>query len=1731
MQELELAAANGGDPLAAALATYNLAMCYESGLGVDADAEKMLDMLQVAALGGVPQAAALFVRLSSAFQQSVLPSPEMGDVAYHAEVALQGVFGEKYFSTRIRQYEKSLQRAVLRSPFDIYSGDSTIEQQVGFGQLERVRATVKSHVADFSELRVVHTCPEYQGFGSSLLHYAARLGHMPLLKMFLEEGLDVNICTTDGRTPLASACMGGQTHIVEFLLQNGAAPSRMGPQNISPLHWLIMFEEEEQSKVFTVLRDHGAGMNEAIRGDRPYLPEHTITLFGVPLFTAIATRNYNLCKIFLDAGAKYEGFRKEAVTPLNVAVFCHIPELTRLLLRYLRGRKQKLSPLFDLGLLPSTWLQLLHGGAARQALEETLEIVLAAGYDINAEDGDGWTPLAHAIHLYIGSISSNDLLEVLVNKGAVLTFNQQDPIVKLIGGIPRQKQKDLTRFLLEKDVIKTTLHGDSLLHTAALLGYPEIMEAVLDIGVDVDQPLLQEDTVFKPLYCAVMLKGNGAAVRLLVERGADINATSTIASESYTALALASMLPIADGEVIDILIEHGVELEMVHGHTRMTIVHIAAQQSSRVDGRHILFHLLRHERVSQLCNCLTEDGFTPLQFAAFEGNLEAIDALIDAGGDLDVDNAFSALRIVQEMGRRPVDKVDEDEIYLHRLKAEKILGILLDKQDLGHGLTPLHIAASLGNYRRVVELVEAGADVWAGNATGKTAVWSVQDALATIPDREDNPNPDHRKATVSVIESLKKIGDYLQNSMVKAVNNLLSEELRTGLDYWDYPERALVERMTLVDIKTRDLGQGHPETLKDIARLARTYAHQDMWEEAEKWQEIVIARRKEQSSEDHPELLDAQTEILGTWIQLGKLDEAERLAHHLADVVFRTTGPDDSATLRRVLDISIVERALGHVDFAAVTQRGICTDDGPQDFRILTRIQLAITNCMLERWSENETLCGEILSKLKDVPLRRNDNSDLFLSLKDLGSREDVRSALQVSRGLLLANTPEFNAKHRWKDPELVSSLMDLASAYEVQQRWPDAEPIRSLVYEELRQVYGDKSHYTQRALSALITNLRKQQKWQDTVDLQLLFLKLTEERFVDRRHPQTLIATCWLAVTYGYQGRWLESEIILAQVVEDMKLILGKHHPETLAAMENFSISLGSQGLWDRAEAAVGELVQSWREAAGDAEYGTINALSLLVTVKQGMGKLEEAERFAIEVVEGFKVVLGEDHERTIEYTLRLASIYKKQARFERSEEIYLEVLEKQISRLGDEHPDTLTTMWNLADLYYKLGRHDEAEKLEGDIYNIRKQVLGENHHDTLIAVLNLAQSYNERGSFEESEKLLLPIVQSLEQSNGEKDEKVLQVMAQLGESVLGQDKFEEAERTFNKVLECSRATLGDEHQVSREAMACLAQAYKGQGRWRKAIKISNELLPLEKDTVGESSPLIIVTLKLLSDCSYEISDWQGVERFERQVWEYRKTTFGDDHPDSIASLEILLNACMKLKSWDKVQPLRVKMLDFKESTLGKDHPDTISALKGLATTHVHLEDWKGVEEVSNRLWELWRKQDEEAEEALNAKSMIALAYWNQSRLGEAEELQLQVVESYRGTLGETHLATIEAQAALARTYRKQKRLSEAEKLDRQVLEERKKQLGDSDTLTIEAMSNLAETLIAREHWHESENLVSNVLKAWESEYGTVSSQFITALGLREQVFLGLGRQEELEVVQGQVSREFVSSVRDLLT
>ncbi|KAI4087290.1 MAG: hypothetical protein L6R37_008337 [Teloschistes peruensis] len=107
-----------------------------------------------------------------------------------------------------------------------------------------------------------------------------------------------------------------------------------------------------------------------------------------------------------------------------------------------------------------------------------------------------------------------------------------------------------------------------------------------------------------------------------------------------------------------------------------------------------------------------------------------------------------------------------------------------------------------------------------------------------------------------------------------------------------------------------------------------------------------------------------------------------------------------------------------------------------------------------------------------------------------------------------------------------------------------------------------------------------------------------------------------------------------------------------------------------------------------------------------------------------------------------------------------------------------------------------------------------------------------------------------------------------------------------------------------------------------------------------------------------------------------------------------------------------------------------------------------------------------------------VGSTYFDEGRWKEAEELQVQVMETRARVLGEEHPDTLTSMANLASTYRDQGRWKEAEGLDVQVMETRARVLGEEHPDTLTSMANLAYTWTSQSR---NEEAISMIGKGFE--------------------------------------------------
>jgi len=177
---------------------------------------------------------------------------------------------------------------------------------------------------------------------------------------------------------------------------------------------------------------------------------------------------------------------------------------------------------------------------------------------------------------------------------------------------------------------------------------------------------------------------------------------------------------------------------------------------------------------------------------------------------------------------------------------------------------------------------------------------------------------------------------------------------------------------------------------------------------------------------------------------------------------------------------------------------------------------------------------------------------------------------------------------------------------------------------------------------------------------------------------------------------------------------------------------------------------------------------------------------------------------------------------------------------------------------------------------------------------------------------------------------------------------------------------------------------------------------------------------------------------------------------------------------------------------------------------------------------------------DTLISMANLASTYRNQGRWDHAEELEIQALETRKRVLGLEHPDTLISMANLASTYRNQGRWDQAEELEIQALETRKRVLGLEHPDTLISMANLASTYRNQGRWDQAEELEIQALETRKRVLGSEHPDTLTSVNNLALILRAQGKYVEAETlnrrvleerkrVMGELHPDTLTSVRNL--
>ena len=365
-------------------------------------------------------------------------------------------------------------------------------------------------------------------------------------------------------------------------------------------------------------------------------------------------------------------------------------------------------------LAPSAFCNSIHD-AARNGDSFAVLTLLNTGIDINKKNKDGWT----ALHI-AASKNRLEIVELLIENGAEVD-SKGDPSTVFIwqGGFTPlhyatvNGHKDIVELLINRgaqvnaktdngftprdwaikrshthiaDLLKTYGGKTSSIHTHVRDGDLAGVQAYLDSGVDINA---RDENGSTPLHIA-SLNGQEQVVELLINRGAEVNATSEIGGWT--------------------------PLHMAASKNHIQVVSFLIKKGADEDAKAII------------------GGWTPLHWAALEGHKDIVELLIKLGANinskdnmgntpLDLAIQYERLDIAEYLSTYSANTgtihVVARNGYFAGVQAYLDNGVDINARD-ENGSTPLHLAALQGHKDIVELLINRGAQVNANDNSGST---------------------------------------------------------------------------------------------------------------------------------------------------------------------------------------------------------------------------------------------------------------------------------------------------------------------------------------------------------------------------------------------------------------------------------------------------------------------------------------------------------------------------------------------------------------------------------------------------------------------------------------------------------------------------------------------------------------------------------------------------------------------------------------------------------------------------------------------------------------------------------------------------------------------------------------------------------------------------------------------------------------------------------------------------
>jgi ankyrin repeat protein len=257
--------------------------------------------------------------------------------------------------------------------------------------------------------------------GMTALLFAVRDGNMPMTRLLLDSGADIQLASANDTSPLIIAILNGQAEIASYLLNRGANPNAIDAYKRGPLFAAIELRNFNHEK-YPDLPTDGHDPLDLIkallaRGAHPNQQTNTTPVHGLmqfdgswvnfdgqtPLIRAALSGDAEVMKLLLQYKADAKITTDGGTTSLMAAAGINwIPAQTYMHSEeeYVEAVNLCLAQGVDVNAANSMGLTAMHG-AANRGWESIVQILADHGSKLDPKDKEGRTPMTYAQGIFL----------------------------------------------------------------------------------------------------------------------------------------------------------------------------------------------------------------------------------------------------------------------------------------------------------------------------------------------------------------------------------------------------------------------------------------------------------------------------------------------------------------------------------------------------------------------------------------------------------------------------------------------------------------------------------------------------------------------------------------------------------------------------------------------------------------------------------------------------------------------------------------------------------------------------------------------------------------------------------------------------------------------------------------------------------------------------------------------------------------------------------------------------------------------------------------------------------------------------------------------------------------------------------------------------------------------------------------------------------------------------------